>query len=158
MGHLLYLMFRCDFDVMENLESLEKFRDLNTPMDVLTVSASHPVFLLTPDSPWWSPLFFFFLKAETIDHRNSTPSQSINSSTPPPSTASLFTSDPATELLPPPAATLPCLAAHSPPHFHPSFVLLLVTGAATGRASRPAAGASFDLAAEDLSITLPKER
>ena len=31
MCHLLYLMFRCDFDVMENLESLEKFGDLNTP-------------------------------------------------------------------------------------------------------------------------------
>ena len=24
MGHLLYLMFRCDFDVMKNLESLEE--------------------------------------------------------------------------------------------------------------------------------------
>ena len=31
MSHLLYLMFRCDFDVMENLESLEEFGDLNTP-------------------------------------------------------------------------------------------------------------------------------
>ena len=28
MGHLLYLMFRCDFDVMESLKSLEKFGDL----------------------------------------------------------------------------------------------------------------------------------
>ena len=27
-GHLLYLMFRCDFDVME---SLEEFGDLNKP-------------------------------------------------------------------------------------------------------------------------------
>jgi len=26
MGHLLYLMFRCDFDVMESLESLEEFK------------------------------------------------------------------------------------------------------------------------------------
>ena len=25
MGHLLYLMFRCDFDVMESLENLEEF-------------------------------------------------------------------------------------------------------------------------------------
>ena len=25
MSHFLYLMFRCDFDVMENLESLEEF-------------------------------------------------------------------------------------------------------------------------------------
>ena len=25
MGHLLYLMFRCDFNVMESLESLEEF-------------------------------------------------------------------------------------------------------------------------------------
>ena len=32
MGHLLYLMFRCDFDVMENLKSLEKFgRSKHTP-------------------------------------------------------------------------------------------------------------------------------
>ena len=31
MGHLLYLMFRCDFDVMESLENLEKFEYLNTP-------------------------------------------------------------------------------------------------------------------------------
>ena len=30
MGHLLYLMFRCDFDVME---SLEEFEDLNTPIE-----------------------------------------------------------------------------------------------------------------------------
>ena len=30
MYHLLYLMFQCDFDVMENLESLEKFEHLNT--------------------------------------------------------------------------------------------------------------------------------
>ena len=29
MRHLLYLMFRCDFDVME---SLEEFEDLNTPI------------------------------------------------------------------------------------------------------------------------------
>ena len=29
MGHLLYLMFRYDFDVMESLENLE---DLNTPI------------------------------------------------------------------------------------------------------------------------------
>ena len=33
MGHLLYLIFRCDFDVMENLERVEKFWDLNTPQD-----------------------------------------------------------------------------------------------------------------------------
>ena len=25
MGHLLYLMFRCDFDVMESLENLEEW-------------------------------------------------------------------------------------------------------------------------------------
>ena len=30
MGHLLYLMFRCDFDVMESLESLDELRELNT--------------------------------------------------------------------------------------------------------------------------------
>ena len=33
MGHLLYLMFRCDFDVMESLERVEKFWDLNAPQD-----------------------------------------------------------------------------------------------------------------------------
>ena len=27
MSHLLYLMFRCDFDVMENLKNLEEFGD-----------------------------------------------------------------------------------------------------------------------------------
>ena len=26
MSHLLYLMFRCDFDVMKNLENLEKLK------------------------------------------------------------------------------------------------------------------------------------
>ena len=26
MGHFLYLMFRCDFDVIESLENLEEFR------------------------------------------------------------------------------------------------------------------------------------
>ena len=31
MCHLLYLMFRCDFDVMESLESWEEFVYLNTP-------------------------------------------------------------------------------------------------------------------------------
>jgi len=28
---LLYLMFRCDFDVMESLENLEKLGELNSP-------------------------------------------------------------------------------------------------------------------------------
>ena len=36
MGHLLYLMFRCDFDVMESLENLEEFGDLNTPVVVVS--------------------------------------------------------------------------------------------------------------------------
>ena len=31
MGHLLYLMFRCDFDVMESLDFVGIFGDLNTP-------------------------------------------------------------------------------------------------------------------------------
>ena len=31
MSHLLYLMFRCDFDVMENLDFVGGFWDLNTP-------------------------------------------------------------------------------------------------------------------------------
>ena len=30
MDHLLYLMFRCDFDVMESLESLEELEEVNT--------------------------------------------------------------------------------------------------------------------------------
>ena len=30
MGHLLYLMFRCNFDVMESLKSLEELGELNT--------------------------------------------------------------------------------------------------------------------------------
>ena len=30
MGHLLYLMFRCDFDVMESLKNLEEFGEVNT--------------------------------------------------------------------------------------------------------------------------------
>ena len=28
MSHLLYLMFRCDFDVMESLENLEELGEL----------------------------------------------------------------------------------------------------------------------------------
>ena len=32
MGYLLYLIFRCDFDVMENLESLEELGELNTAL------------------------------------------------------------------------------------------------------------------------------
>ena len=30
MGHFLYLIFRCDFDVMKNLENLEEFGGVNT--------------------------------------------------------------------------------------------------------------------------------
>ena len=30
MGHLLYLIFRCDFDVMESLKNLEELGQLNT--------------------------------------------------------------------------------------------------------------------------------
>ena len=33
MDHLLYLMFRCDFDVMESLDFVGGFWDLNTPME-----------------------------------------------------------------------------------------------------------------------------
>ena len=33
MSHLLYLMFRCDFDVMESLEILEELGELNTATD-----------------------------------------------------------------------------------------------------------------------------
>ena len=33
MDHLLYLMFRCDFDVMKNLENLESLWNLNKPND-----------------------------------------------------------------------------------------------------------------------------
>ena len=31
MGHLLYLIFRCDFDVMENLESLWEVNTATLP-------------------------------------------------------------------------------------------------------------------------------
>ena len=31
MGHLLYLIFRCDFDVMESLENLEKLGTKHSP-------------------------------------------------------------------------------------------------------------------------------
>jgi len=34
MSHLLYLMFRCDFDVMESLESLEKLKGSEHSLDV----------------------------------------------------------------------------------------------------------------------------
>ena len=30
MGYLLYLIFRCDFNVMESLKSLEEFGEVNT--------------------------------------------------------------------------------------------------------------------------------
>ena len=51
MGHLLYLIFRCDFDVMESLKSLEKFgRSKHTqvrikkgPGSVRNVSTKAPV-------------------------------------------------------------------------------------------------------------------
>jgi len=42
---LLYLMFRCDFDVMESLESLEKFGELNTAMESF-VSATQTEYLI----------------------------------------------------------------------------------------------------------------
>ena len=35
MGHLLYLMFRCDFDVMESLKNLEELEELNTALACL---------------------------------------------------------------------------------------------------------------------------
>ena len=43
MGHLLYLMFRCDFDVMEDLESLEEFGNLNTPFVLRCQFRAHSV-------------------------------------------------------------------------------------------------------------------
>ena len=36
MRHLLYLMFRCDVDVMESLELGGVFLELNTALDVVT--------------------------------------------------------------------------------------------------------------------------
>ena len=38
--HLLYLMFRCDFDVMESLESLEKLKGSEHSLDVTTINFS----------------------------------------------------------------------------------------------------------------------
>jgi len=43
MGHLLYLMFRCDFDVMENLESLDEFGgSVHSPRKKLAESGNQP--------------------------------------------------------------------------------------------------------------------
>ena len=39
MGHLLYLIFRCDFDVMESLIFVGGFWDLNGPMSFQVKSA-----------------------------------------------------------------------------------------------------------------------
>ena len=36
MSHLLYLMFRCDGDVMESLDFGVVFEDLNTPLEEFT--------------------------------------------------------------------------------------------------------------------------
>ena len=54
MRHLLYLMFRCDFDVTENLENL---KELNTAWNrsfeewlSMQISAKERRFSLTPES------------------------------------------------------------------------------------------------------------
>ena len=46
MSHLLYLMFQCDFDVMESLDFVGGFGNLNTPL-VMTcrVDGGHHVLL-----------------------------------------------------------------------------------------------------------------
>ena len=49
MGHLLYLMFWCDFDVMENLESLEEVGvTKHSPRDEASQPISHPRTQPTP--------------------------------------------------------------------------------------------------------------
>ena len=49
MSHLLYLMFRCDGDVMESLDFGEFLRDLNTPPVYSTLFALH---ILTRMGAW----------------------------------------------------------------------------------------------------------
>ena len=39
MSHLIYLIFRCDFDVMENLNFMGSFWDLNKPESAKACSA-----------------------------------------------------------------------------------------------------------------------
>ena len=54
MDHLLYLMFRCDFDVMKNLENLEELGELNTAFNAipaLRCNASGPAGQVPSDSP-----------------------------------------------------------------------------------------------------------
>ena len=51
MGHLLYLMFRCDFDVMESLESLEelegtKHSHCSFTVDFISFSRDGPIHML----------------------------------------------------------------------------------------------------------------
>ena len=42
MGHLIYLMFRCDFNVMESLEILEELGELNTVQQtILALGTRH---------------------------------------------------------------------------------------------------------------------
>ena len=41
MDHLLYLMFRCDFNVMESLENLKEFGEVNTANVMLTALETH---------------------------------------------------------------------------------------------------------------------
>ena len=40
MGHLLYLMFRCDFDVMESLKNLEELGEALEELGEALVSSS----------------------------------------------------------------------------------------------------------------------
>ena len=45
MSHLLYLMFRCDFDVMENLKNLEELEGTkHSPCEAMKATAAYGSF------------------------------------------------------------------------------------------------------------------
>ena len=58
MGHLLYLIFRCDFDVMENLESLGNWKEVNTAyVSCVAIVSSEKELLLASSTS--SPVLLF---------------------------------------------------------------------------------------------------
>ena len=58
MGHLLYLIFRCDFDVMENLETLGNWKEVNTAyVSCVAIVSSEKELLLASSTS--SPVLLF---------------------------------------------------------------------------------------------------
>ena len=55
MRHLLYLMFRCDVDVMENLEWGEFFWELNTAQQAILTASNLHLACLLPCGLWGAP-------------------------------------------------------------------------------------------------------